>query len=76
MNVRIGIIQTAKEIDLEMDPATKADDLQKTIDKALSGADALWLTDKNGRQVGAKVDKIAYVEIGSPSSSGRIGFVG
>lgn len=76
MNVRIGIIQTAKEIDIELDPSVEADELKKTIDKALSGTDALWLTDKTGRQVGARVDKIAYVEIGSPAASNRIGFVG
>lgn len=75
MDVRIGVTYTPKEIDVELgedaDPAkTKA-----AIEDALGGGSTvLWLTDRKGRQVGVPVDKVAYVEIGSPSDDRRIGF--
>lgn len=76
MDVRIGVSQTAKELDVELpdeaDPATiKAD-----LDKALADGTTFWVTDKKGRQVGVPAEKIAYFEIGAPDSGRRIGFGG
>ena len=34
----------------------------------------LWLTDRKGHQVGVAVDKLAYVDLGTSSEHGRIGF--
>ena len=75
MNVRIGIIQTGKEIDIDLGDDVKIDDVKKDINKQLTG-DTFWLTDKKGRTIGAPVDKIAFVEIGAESGENRIGFVG
>jgi hypothetical protein len=36
----------------------------------------LWLTDRKGRQVGVAVDKLAWIELGTGSDKGRIGFGG
>lgn len=75
MDVRIGIIQTAKELDIELGDTASRDELLATIEGALGdGAGVLWLTDKRGRRVGVPSAKIAYVEIGGPSEDRRVGF--
>lgn len=73
MEVRIGITQTPKELELELD--AEADDLVKEVDKAL-GKDGgtLWLTDRKGRRVGVPSAKVAYVEIGTGHEERRVGF--
>ncbi len=74
MDVRIGITQTAKELDLELDPAVTREDVVAQIDKALQEASGvLWLTDKRGRRVGVPSAKIAYVEVGADEDR-RVGF--
>ncbi|HUR22862.1 MAG TPA: DUF3107 domain-containing protein [Acidimicrobiales bacterium] len=73
MEVRIGITQTPKELELELD--AEADDLVKEVDKALGKDGAtLWLTDRKGRRVGVPSAKVAYVEIGSGHEERRVGF--
>jgi hypothetical protein len=39
-----------------------------------TGDGVLWLTDRKGRRVGVPVVKVAYVEVGAPSSDRRVGF--
>lgn len=74
MDVRIGVTQ-AREVEVELPEDTDPEALQKTIDEALSSEDkVLWLTDRRGRRVAVPASKVAYVEIGSPSDSRRIGF--
>jgi hypothetical protein len=74
MIVRIGVSDTAKEIEVDMgrdaDPAEVKASIEGSIDE---DAGLLWLTDKEGRQVGVPVAKIAYVDIGVQSAP-RIGF--
>ena len=73
MDVRIGITQTPKEIELEM--SEDGDAVKKAVESAVSAGDTLlWLTDRRGRRVGVPAAKIAYVEIGSPSEDRRVGF--
>lgn len=77
MDVRIGVIRTTRELDLEMPEDTDPVQLQNDIDAALMGeGGVLWLTDRRDRRVGVPVDRIAYVEISSPDSQHRIGFGG
>lgn len=76
MDVRIGVSQTAKEIDVELPDGADVDALKADIDKALTGGTTLWVTDRKGRQVGVPGEKIAYLEIGSPDDGRRIGFGG
>lgn len=76
MDVRIGMIQTPKELEVHLaddaDPAA----VKEQIDAAVSAGGTLWLTDRKGRQVGVSAAKLAYVEIGSPEDGRRIGFGG
>lgn len=74
MDVRIGVTYSPKELEVELDDDADPAKLKGEIDAALEGSGALWLTDRRGRQVAVPVDKVAYVEIGSPEDSHRIGF--
>ncbi|MDH3752697.1 MAG: DUF3107 domain-containing protein [Acidimicrobiia bacterium] len=75
MNVRIGVLHTPKELDIEMPDETDGGELRADIEVVLSSGDGvLWLTDKKGRQVGVPVERIAYVDVGPDSGGTRIGF--
>ena len=75
MDVRIGITQTPKELEVEMPEDADRETLVKDIEKMLDTGDGvLWLTDRRGRKVGVPVVKVAYVEVGAPSSDRRVGF--
>ena len=75
MDVRIGITHTPKELEVEMPEDTNRDEVVATIEKMLQTGDGvLWLTDRKGRRVGVPVVKVAYVEVGAPSSERRVGF--
>ena len=77
MDVRIGVTQVAREINIEMADTADREAIKAQADAALSGAvDVLWLTDRKGREVGVAAAKIAYIEVGSPDSERRIGFGG
>jgi hypothetical protein len=74
VQVRIGVIYTPKEIEVEVDDEG-GDDLAQHIEKTLAdGAAVLWLSDRRGRRVGVVADKISYVEIGSETGDRRVGF--
>ena len=74
MDVRIGLIQNAKELEVQLDDDADAGVLREQVDAALKDGTTLWLTDRKGRQVGVAAEKLAYVEIGSPEDGRRIGF--
>jgi hypothetical protein len=76
VDVRIGIKNTPKELEVLLAEDTDGDAVREHIDKALADGATLWLTDRRGRQYGVPVDKLAYVEIGSSEASRRIGFGG
>jgi hypothetical protein len=73
MELRIGVVHTAKELTAELDGG--ADDVIAQIDAALAGGAAVvWITDTKGRRIGAPADKIAYVEIDDNGANKRVGF--
>jgi hypothetical protein len=75
VDVRIGITHTPKELEVEMPEETDRDQVVANIEKMLQTGDGvLWLTDRKGRRVGVPVVKVAYVEVGAPSSERRVGF--
>jgi hypothetical protein len=74
VDVRIGLIQNVKELELQLEDDADAGALRKQVDAALKDGTTLWLTDRKGRQVGVAAEKLAYVEIGSPEDGRRIGF--
>ena len=77
MDVRIGVTQAPREINVEVADDTDRAALRKQVDAALTGAvDVLWLTDRRGKEIGVAAAKIAYVEVGTVDSERRIGFGG
>jgi hypothetical protein len=76
VDVRIGLTQTPKELEVQLADDADANALRAEVDAALASGSTLWLTDRKGRQVGVPSAKLAYVEIGSPEDGRRIGFGG
>ena len=75
MDVRIGIVQSMKELDIELPDDADRDKVLADIEAALGEENRiLWLTDRKGRQVGVPVGKVAYVELDPPASDRRVGF--
>jgi hypothetical protein len=75
VDVRIGVTQAPREIEVELGDDVDVDKLAKQIEKTLSDESAvLWLSDRRGRRFGIPAAKIAYVEIGSPTEERRVGF--
>lgn len=74
MEVRIGIVQSPREIEFETD--AEADEVRGAIEAAL-GSDKqpiVGFTDNKGKQYLVPTAAIAYVELGGDSGR-RVGFV-
>ena len=66
MDVRIGIVQTPKELEVELGDDADHDKVLADIEAALGRDEGvLWLTDRRGRRVAVPVAKVAYVEVGA-----------
>lgn len=74
MEVRIGVTQSVKEIELDLEDSEREATLADITAKVSSGEGVLWLTDKRGRTVGVPAAKVAYVEVGSAAEERRVGF--
>jgi len=74
VDVRIGIVQTVKELEVELEQDADRDAVMAEIEAALSSESVLWLTDRKGRRVGVPAAKVAYVEVGAPTPDRRVGF--
>ncbi len=75
MDVRIGIVQSIKELEVELGDDVDREVVMGDIEKALQNPEGvLWLSDRKGRRVAVPVAKIAYVEVGAPVSDRRVGF--
>ncbi|WP_416447142.1 DUF3107 domain-containing protein [Leucobacter sp. HNU] len=73
MEVRIGIIQSPREISFETDAS--AADLHAAVEAALEGGKSLVsFTDAKSRQYLVPASAIAYVEIGGDAGR-KVGFV-
>ena len=73
MEVRIGVVYTARELTVETDDLVDA--VTAAIEGAMSNGDSLlWLTDTKGRRIGVPVDKIAYVEVAADAGGRKVGF--
>jgi hypothetical protein len=75
VDVRIGVVQSPKEIEVELPDGIEADEITAKVEEAL-GAETgvLWLTDRKGRRVGIPSARIAYVEVNTTSEDRRVGF--
>lgn len=75
MNVRIGIIQSAKELDLELPDDVDSEKVIDEVMNAVSTASGMvWLTDRKGRRVGVATSKLAYIELAPDTEGRRVGF--
>ncbi len=75
MDVRIGVVQSPKEIELELPEGADAGQITAQVEEALgSETGILWLTDRKGRRVGVPAARIAYVELNTISDERRVGF--
>lgn len=70
MEVKIGVQNANRELVIDSDQ--DGDDVEKLIREGLEQG-VLTLTDSKGRRVVVPADKLAYVEIGSPTV-GQVGF--
>jgi hypothetical protein len=69
------VVQSPKEIEVEMAEGTDAEALTAQIESVLGAEGAvLWLTDRRGRTVGVPSARIAYVEVNATSDERRVGF--
>ncbi|MCB0995537.1 MAG: DUF3107 domain-containing protein [Acidimicrobiales bacterium] len=74
MIVRIGVVQSVKEIEVDLGGDGDDAEIRSLVEGAVaSDSDVLWLTDKKGRTVGVPSERIAYVEL-DPGSTSRLGF--
>jgi Protein of unknown function (DUF3107) len=72
MEVKIGVQNVNRELVLDTDQ--EGTDIEAAVAKALAGDEkVISLTDTKGRKVIVPTDKIAYVELGSPTI-GQVGF--
>jgi len=75
LEVRIGIVHSMKELDVELPEDAEREKVLADIEAALAAdGSVLWLTDRKGRQVGVPVGMVAYVEVDPPASDRRVGF--
>ncbi|HET9076855.1 MAG TPA: DUF3107 domain-containing protein [Acidimicrobiales bacterium] len=75
VDVRIGVVQSPREIEVELPDGTDAKKLTAQVEEAV-GAEAgvLWLTDRRGRRIGVPASRIAYVELNPSGEERRVGF--
>jgi Protein of unknown function (DUF3107) len=72
VEIKIGIQHAPRELALESE--LTAEEVEKTVSAALTGKTPLLvLTDDKGRKILVPADRLAYIEIGEPSSR-RVGF--
>jgi len=75
MEVRIGVVYTARELTIETDDSV--DVVTEAVESALSKGDAIfWITDAKGRRVGVPTDKIAFIEVAADAGGRKVGFGG
>jgi len=75
VDVRIGIVQSAKEVEVELADDIDRDSVIAEIEGSLAKAEGvLWFTDRRGRRVAVPVGRVAYVEVGAPVSERKVGF--
>lgn len=75
MELRIGLVDSVRDLEVELGDDTDVEALRKQVDELLGRVDGiLWVTDKKGNQVAVSAPKVTYVVIGSAAEKGRIGF--
>lgn len=71
MKVRIGISQTDKLLEVEIDdPAV----FKKEIERAVAEGGLGWFIDSRGRTVGIPASSVAFIEMEDAGDSHTVGF--
>lgn len=74
MHVRIGVTYNPREIEIELSDDADPEAVRAEVEKSVADGGMLWLTDRKGHQVGIAIEKLAYIDLGTASDTGRIGF--
>ncbi len=75
MDIRIGVTDTPRELNLVLSADADRDEIKNSISAAIAGAsDTLWLIDDKGREVAVPASRIAYVELSAAGETNPIGF--
>ena len=71
MEVKIGVQNAQRELVVDTD--STPDDIEARLTEAIAGNGVLRISDVKGRTVVVPAEKIAYLELGSPTAS-TVGF--
>jgi hypothetical protein len=71
MRVRIGITDSSKVVELDVDDVKE---FQGEIERAVSEGGLAWFTDTRGRTVGVPATGVAFVEIENSEAGPAVGF--
>lgn len=75
MDVRIGVVNTAKELTVELADDADAASVQAALESALAdGGGVFALVDAKGRTVAVPADKVAYVDVDPGDGTKPFGF--
>jgi hypothetical protein len=74
VDVRIGVTQSVKEIELDLPDSDREATLANLEAKLAAGEGTLTLTDKKGKTIMVPAAKVAYVEIGATNDDRKVGF--
>ncbi|WP_298209724.1 DUF3107 domain-containing protein [Ferrimicrobium sp.] len=75
MEIRIGLGDSMREIEVEMDDGTDQAEVIEEFTKAQADKESLWwLTDRKGKKVGVPVNKILFIEVGPTKEQRKVGF--
>lgn len=71
MKVRIGVAESDKIVELEIDDV---DAFKKSVASAVESGDMSWFKDTKGREVGIPAARLAYVEVEGEADGRAVGF--
>lgn len=72
MKVRIGVAESTKVIEVEVEDAAAFEaEITATVER---GEGMVWVEDEKKRRVGIPVSKVGYVEIESDDEKPSVGF--
>ena len=75
VDVRIGLVHSLRELEVELPDDTDGEALRSQVEAALGDDDrVLWLVDKKGASFGIVASKVTFIQLGTASDKGRIGF--
>ena len=71
MKVRIGISNTDKLVELDVDDSQA---FKKEIERAVQDGGMGWITDTQGRSIGIQAKHVAFIEMDDSEEHPQVGF--